>query len=69
MKKKLPEFTDEQIKTLVALKRNIAASAEMKALRKKCDWLKDYTPALLEGVDVDGVGRIFYKPTYTLYVE
>lgn len=70
MPKKVPEFTDEQMKNLVALKKNLIASAELKALRKKLDWLKDYRSALLgEGIEIDGVGRVFYKPSYSLFVE
>ena len=68
--KKEPEFTADQIKDLVALKKNIAASAALRDLRKKFDWLKDYRTALAgEGIEVDGVGRIAYKESLTLMVQ
>ena len=68
MTKKIPEFTQDQIKDLVALKKTIEASSKMKALRKKFDWLKDYQSALLEGIEVEGVGKVSYKPSYSLMV-
>jgi hypothetical protein len=68
--KKEPEFTADQIKDLIALKKNIAASAELKNLRKKFDWLKDYRSALTgDGIEVDGVGKIAYKESLTLMVQ
>lgn len=67
--KKEPEFTADQIKDLVALKKNIAASAALKTLRKKFDWLRDYKSALVgEGIEVEGVGRISFKETLSLMV-
>lgn len=67
--KKIPEFTADQIKDLAALKKNIAASAELKNLRKKFDWLKDYRSVLVgDGIEVEGVGRISYKETLSLMV-
>ena len=67
--KKIPEFTADQIRDLAALKKNIEASQNMKALRKKFDWLKDYRSALIDGIDVEGIGHIFFKPSYTLMVD
>ena len=66
---KLPTFTADQIRDLVALRKNIAASNELKQLRKKFDWLKDYRSALVgEGIEVEGVGNVSFKESLSLVV-
>ena len=68
--KKEPEFTADQIKDLVALKKNLAASAELKNLRKKFDWLKDYRTTLTgDGIELEGVGNLSYRESLTLMVQ